>query len=309
MNARGFEFAREGMAECVKWMRAMGISEPITNLLEHATAIQRMAQALTHKDVNRHFNYELLEALGDKTANKCIVWYLMRRFPQLMSNDTKGIFAELKMKYIQAETYARFMDQLGIARFIQMRPGLPFDVHLKIKEDVFEAVMAVIEQSIDVGKEGMGYAVCYRILSRLMDQEEIRFRLQDVHNPMSRLKELTESYPSNDRAIGHKTQIRRIQEGDRGLVVSENVLKVNGKMVGNRPGQNPFFVGVFQCYDRDLPPPAHPVFSSPETLIGVGSGKTESEARKQAVEQALIHLARYYRIVEAIPGLYRELNS
>jgi dsRNA-specific ribonuclease len=61
----------------------------------------------------------------------------------------------------------------------------------KVLEDVFEAFFAVIELLADTKiKQGVGYFMCYNIISTLMNNREISLKYKDLFDAKTRLKEL-----------------------------------------------------------------------------------------------------------------------
>jgi len=302
--------------KCQSILARTGIGRDSNRAVLQPDTLSLFKKAFTAKEVDPRTNYELLEAIGDKTANKCILWYLIRRFPQLCCNDAKEILAKLKMQYIQTDAFSRFIDKLDLFQFIRMPPD-----HLmkkpveKYKEDVFEAIIAVIELSANrYIKDGMGCALCYHFIESLMDEEEISLRHNDIIDPISRLKELTESYPKTNRIIGHQNQCRVVKE--RVSRVSsvdpsrDNVIW-NGKEVGS-VGKNDqgVLLGMYQVYDKQSIV-LDPVFPG-DALIGVSIGiscKDDPDAKQESAENALIHLKRYHNITEVVRPIFRELGS
>ena len=57
-------------------------------------------KVFTHISIDAVNNYEFYEILGDVTLNKCIVWYLKDRFPQLHNAAGVKILARLRINLV-----------------------------------------------------------------------------------------------------------------------------------------------------------------------------------------------------------------
>ena len=305
------------LTRCQEWLERAGLSPERARLvISKPDAIPLFEKAFTPKTANPVSNYELLEAIGDKTANKCILWYLARRFPSLLTNDAKEIVAKLKMNYISYRTFSRFGETLGFSEF------LPDNVteyqQKKLREDFFEALIAVIEILVNrhVG-DGMGCAMCYHFIEGLMEQEEIVLD-HTIIDAVSRLKELVESYPKTNRVIGttryDDLKRRPIRPPLQRVAIDAlwHRLLHNGKQVGVVAASDSLdgLWGAFQTYERGDVIPGR-LFPLDETLIGVGVGLDPNgqEAKQQAAENALTYLRREFGITDGIRPIFQELGS
>ena len=299
--------------KCQSILARTGMGRDSIRAVLQPDTLSLFKKAFTAKEVDPRNNYELLEAIGDKTANKCILWYLIRRLPQLCTNDAKEILAKLKMQYIQTDAFSRFIDRLDLFQFIRMPDYMKKPVE-KYKEDVFEAIIAVIELSANRHlTDGMGCALCYHFIETLMDEEEISLRHNHIVDPISRLKELTESYPKTNRIIGHQNQCRMVKERvsrtPDPVDPSRDIVVLNGKELGSvKRGQS--HLGMYQVYDKQAVV-VDPVFPG-DTLIGVSTGiscKDDPEAKQEAAENGIAYMKRYHNITEVVRPIFRELGS
>lgn len=155
-------------------------------------------KAFTHKSVDPVENYEFYEILGDSTTNKVVVWYFIRRFPEVF-NDAKGkggnmgpvaIMARLKQNGVSKTTYAQFSETLGFWDYIR-RTEEENKNRRKIMEDVFEAFCGCLELLVD-SKVTMhsGYGIVYKIMKTLMDKTEVSLERDDLYDSKSRLNEV-----------------------------------------------------------------------------------------------------------------------
>lgn len=171
-------------------------------------------KAMTHDSVDpldRANNYEMMEHLGDITVNKCIAWYLKNRFPDLYSKgDTSvGIFSRQEGLLKSKPNLAGYSEKLGFPAFVRYRP-LEFKITKEskggvkelgtktvnldnsMKEDAFEAFMCCLEDVVDTkeGFPGIGYSICFRIMTSVLDEEQIPTSLRDLVDDKTKLKEV-----------------------------------------------------------------------------------------------------------------------
>lgn len=199
-------------------------------------------RAMTHDSVNpmeRWNNYEMLEHIGDTTVNKSITWYLKSRFPEIYNMGDTGVVIMSKQEgMLKSKPFlAKYSEKLGFPSFIRYRP-LEFEITKEnkdgtretgtkrvnldqsMKEDVFESFFGCLEDVIDnkEGFPGVGYSVCFRILSSIFDEEEIPTSLADLVDDKTKLKEvLDKRKPVVDRAT---KQI--VEPGDKWEWINQN---------------------------------------------------------------------------------------
>jgi len=159
-------------------------------------------KAFTHKSIDPVENYEFYEILGDSTTNKVVVWYFIRRFPEVF-NDAKGkggnmgpvaIMARLKQNGVSKSTYSQFSETLQFWDFIR-RSEEENKNRRKLMEDVFEAFCGCLELLVDTKvTEHCGYGIIYKIMKTLMDSTEVSLERKDLYDPKSRLNEIILGY-------------------------------------------------------------------------------------------------------------------
>jgi ribonuclease-3 len=157
--------------------------------------ISIFAKAFTHPDVSKD-NYEFLETLGDNTNNKCVLWYLSNRFPQLNCPDGIDIITKLKINIIKTESFSAFAEELSFFNYISLykKEQLGNWERKEILEDVFEAFFAAVEIVVNKKyKYGMGYIACYKLMSIILDTKEYNIQYTDIVSAKTRLKELFDS--------------------------------------------------------------------------------------------------------------------
>ena len=166
----------------------------LTDLKLEQNDVRIFEMAFTHPDVKPDIseNYELLETLGDNTINKCVLWYISNRFPQLNSPDAIDILTKLKISIIKSSSYSELANKLGFFNFISCdMMTLSILNKRSILEDVFESFFAATEMVIDKKyKQGMGYIVCYKLLASILDEQEYSLKYELLSDSKTRLKEL-----------------------------------------------------------------------------------------------------------------------
>jgi len=167
------------------------------DLLTDKESMEAYSMAFTAASADPVDNYERFEQLGDVTANKFIVWYMYRRFPQL--DCTKGVcvVARLRINYGAKQFFAPLAEGLGFWDYISapvdgVRRGLYYRNRDKkdLLEDAFEAFVGCTEYLLDKRyRPGVGYGIVYDILSSIFDEFHISLRFVDLIDPVTRLKE------------------------------------------------------------------------------------------------------------------------
>lgn len=149
----------------------------------------------THRSADIENNYEWLEILGDSTLNKCIVWYITKRFPQLKCTEGVKIIARLKINLISKKTFAEIAMKLNWWQYVSADEETRQTKMKKILEDVFEAFFGATEYLIDsIVYPGSGYAICYRLVHYFFQDIEISLSYESLYDPITRLKEIFDFY-------------------------------------------------------------------------------------------------------------------
>jgi len=164
--------------------------------ITNAEGMKLYEQAFTHSSVS-HTNYEWLEILGDATLNKCIVWYINNRFPQLQNEGGVKVIARLKINLVSKNNFSEIAERLGFMPFIRYdEQNMKTKVNMKsMLEDVFEAFFGTTEMLIDQHVcMGAGYGICYHLLKNIMDPIPISLKYEDLYDPITRLKETFDGF-------------------------------------------------------------------------------------------------------------------
>ena len=152
---------------------------------KESTSIMRTA--FTHWSIPNEINYEMYETLGDKTYNKALMWYIMRRFPELRTDPAANEkLTEASKLYQSAQKMAGISEKLGLpalVRYAELEYSVndkyaeqgfvmkTIEMDNKMKTDVLEAFVGGLEDLLD-GKvcPGAGYTIVYNILQDLFDE-------------------------------------------------------------------------------------------------------------------------------------------
>ena len=165
------------------------------DLLTSDESMKVYGQAFTAASANPDENYEIFEQLGDVSANKFIVWYAYRRFPQLKCPSGVKVVARLRINYGARQSFSDIGERLGFWPYISASE----DDRLRKKkdklEDCVESFIGCTEYLLDNAfRPGVGYAIVYDILSNIFDEIQMSLRYEDLYDAKTRLKELFDLY-------------------------------------------------------------------------------------------------------------------
>lgn len=173
------------------------ISQKYIDTILTPEGMTHFSKAFTHSSVDPVNNYEFLETLGDLTLNKCVLFYLCRRFPQLNCPAGSDMISKLKISTIKSESFANIAESIGFWTFISLDQTLRSDPISKRKtlEDVCESFFGVLELLGDkYFTIGIGYELCYKIVSFILDKKEISLDYEENVDAITRVKETFDAY-------------------------------------------------------------------------------------------------------------------
>lgn len=180
-------------------------------------------RAFTSKTGNEEENYEIYEQLGDLSANKFIVWYAYRRFPQLDCTLGVKVVARLRINYGSRQTFSGIGDRLGFWPYITADVEERNRSKKDLLEDCVESFIGCVEQILDNKyRPGVGYAIVYDILSSIFDEIPISLKYEDLYDAKTRLKELFDTYSE----LG-SWKFTEVRNGDN--LVESTLHQVTGK--------------------------------------------------------------------------------
>lgn len=248
------------------------------------------SQAFTAASANSDVNYEIYEQIGDVSANKFIVWYAYKRFPQLKCPLGVKVVARLRINYGAKQSFASIAENLGFWPFISAQEdGLDRSAKYRSRhkkdllEDVLEAFVGCTEQILDDEyRPGVGYAIVYDILSTIFDEIPISLKFEDLIDAKTRMKEIFDAF---GQSLGSFQFIDSREEG-----VS--------------PEGEPFRYAVsllFRVPSGETKQPVKKINQQGETvmlpqrswvLIGKGQGSKKTDAQQRASESGIQTLNR-----------------
>jgi dsRNA-specific ribonuclease len=167
------------------------------DLLTTTESMETYGAAFTSATANTNHNYEVFEQLGDLSANKFIVWYMYRRFPQLNCKLGVKVAARLRINYGAKKSFSKIASDLGFWKFISASEEERSCKMKPLLEDTLEAFIGATEYLLDAKlRNGVGYAIVYDILKNIFDKINISLEYNDLYDPKTRLKELFDYHPT-----------------------------------------------------------------------------------------------------------------
>jgi dsRNA-specific ribonuclease len=236
--------------------------------------------AFTAESADKHDNYERFEQLGDISANKFIVWYMYKRFPQLDCTEGVKVVARLRINYGAKNVFAPIAEKYGFGNFIS---GAIDGEDKKLKylsknrkdllEDTFEAFIGCTEYLLDKKfRIGVGYSIVYDILTAIFDDLPISLKYEDLYDAVTRLKETVDMMKAQGKNIEIKYEESKvpIQNSE----YDSNLIKVF--LISN--GQH--------------------------TFIGESMNANKGIAKQQSAQIAIDTLKKKFAIYKEPPALY-----
>lgn len=164
------------------------------NMFTDESGMKEFTRAFTTLGMDKLYNQEFYEILGDSTSNHVVVWYFMRKFPDLFSKPSSGgimgpvaIMGRLKIVGISKSTYGRYADEWGFWEFIRQTEEDKMQ-RTKHLEDTFEAFIGCLEFMIDERVlPQSGYSIVYTMMTKLMDRTEVSIKYEDLYDGKTRM--------------------------------------------------------------------------------------------------------------------------
>lgn len=255
-----------------------------TQLLRDEQCQRWFEEAFTHPSLDAENNYECYEILGDATVNKCIIWYIYHRFPQLQNCHGVKVIARLRINLVSRAFLSLLAEKLQLQLYIKIQQPVLASKMKTILEDVFEAFLGALELSVDRIAQRRrscqtGYQICFRIMKRLLDTISISLQYESLFDPVTRLKETMDYLRTHSeekhlpegciQSITYETQ--RLASFQTEICVYANV-------------------------------------EDSKILLARTTGGVQDEVRQEAASQALMYLAEK-GLEKPIPRYYLELDQ
>lgn len=153
-------------------------------------------QAFTAQSADPENNYEIFEQLGDVAANKFIVCYAYKRFPQLFCTEGVKVVARLKINYGSRQSFSQIAENLGFWPHISASEEERSIRKKDLLEDTMESFCGATEFLLDRRtKPGVGNQIVYDILVSIFDEVPMSLKYNDLYDAKTRLKELFDGFP------------------------------------------------------------------------------------------------------------------
>lgn len=262
-------------------------------LLTDNKSMESYGQAFTASSADRVNNYERFEQLGDVTANKFIVWYSYKRFPQLDCTDGVKVVARLRINYGAKQFFAQLAEQLGFWEYISAAEdgtakGMKYRKTKKkdLLEDCIESFVGCTEYLLDNAfRPGVGYGIVYDILSDIFDGIHMSLKYEDLYDPKTRVKETFDAFK---KEIGnwHYIDTREAVDGEHTIarsILYQSPIGTPQKPLKQYTGQG----------NQDFTLSAREGW----IMLGQGLASAKADAQQKTSEQGLETLKRmgYYK--------------
>ena len=140
-------------------------------------------------------NYEVYEKLGDGVFDNFIGWYAYRRFGEDNKAKQVKLLHIIRSKYGSKHEFAPISESLGFWPYISANMYERNHNKKKLLEDVFEAFLGATSYILDKKfMKGVGYAICYDMLSSIFDKIEIKTEFETMLDYVSKLNQLFMKY-------------------------------------------------------------------------------------------------------------------
>jgi len=234
--------------------------------------------ACTSKSADNVNNYEIFEQMGDATIYKFLVYNTYRKYPQLYFNTgSVEIVARMKINLGSRDTLSKIAEQLGMWKFISASVDQLQKEKEKLLEDVFEALIGVVETIIihdtsnSVEQIGLAHTLTFQLLSVLFEPYELPIDYNVLVDSKNKLQGIFNHY-KND--LGEKPHYSH-----------EDTMRNNKKI---------HVIGVWYINKA-----GHKV------ILGNGSASSKSKAEKIAASEAIETLSNKGYSIQ-IPLLYQD---
>ena len=140
-------------------------------------------------------SYEMLEKLGDGVFDNFIGWYAFRRFGEIETVSQVKLVHIIRSKYGSKNEFSPIAEKLGFWPFITASVYQRNHQKKKLLEDTFEAFLGATSLILDKRfRSGVGYAICYDILSSVFEDIVFSEDFSEMQDFVSKLNQLFMKY-------------------------------------------------------------------------------------------------------------------
>ena len=162
----------------------------IDDLTSSDITMKMYSQAFTATSGNEDINYQIFEQLGDLSANKFIVSYVYKRFPQIECPKGLKIAARLRIVLGAKDYFYVLAEKLNFWEYLTASDEDRSHNKKHLLEDTFESFIGCTEQILDKKyRPGVGYAIVYDILDSIFEENDISINYDDLFDSKTKLKE------------------------------------------------------------------------------------------------------------------------
>lgn len=279
--------------------------------LTNGKSLTIFASAFTSESIDKNSNYQVLEQLGDLSANKFIVYYIYRRFPQLKCAEGVKVAARLRINYGSKHSFAKIAEKCGFWPFISATNELRSREKESLLEDVFEAFLGAVEIILDThtaekfeeNKDefiGVGYANVYKILRTLFDEMPISLEYEDLYDAKTRLKELFDLFGDDSNRNSSLPPLGPLiyESEKKDFITVCRAYRMNGARYEIRPDGTINMKKIIYPRER----------TNCKLLIGQGTAPLKDEAEQLTANNALETLANQGYVKHA-PTVYAKFSG
>lgn len=206
-------------------MRLSSMSnQNIDDILSDETCKINFIKATTHKSYNYRNNLERFEFKGDCILNSCVVMYMTRRFPLILS---RSWLTRLKHYLISATFLRKIADKIRIVSILRVHES--YTLLAKEYGDSVEAAIGVICENISIKFGNDGFNVAYQIIEKLYNAFTIELNYYDIFDINSFINEYKSLPQIKSRNI-HIKHTKRTNEKNECIYSSVNVT-ANGREI------------------------------------------------------------------------------
>jgi len=283
LGSRGADFK----AMITSFLERGNLKAKYINLLTNDANMLLYGQAFVSDTVNEAENYEVFEQLGDVSANKFIVWYSYKRYPQLFCPSGVPVVAHLRINYGAKKTFFQIGESLGFWNFISASVDERSRKKKDLLEDVFEAILGVTEYILDNQfRVGVGYGIIYDILKSIFDNLEMSLQYDDLKSSKTRLKEIFDKNVTMGQLEYISVKERDLQSVYTYLVPPQKQREVCKYCRGILPTKDALNKHIDAC-------PVRLQEAQREWIpLGKGTAALKKDAESRSADQALVTLAR-----------------
>lgn len=252
-------------------LRMGKIKEHYIEVLLDEESLRIYNDVFTSNTADADNNYEVYEQLGDVLAGSFLIWYMYRRFPQLVCPAGVKVVARLKINYGARASFFDIGDKLGFWEYITATEEERLRERKDLLEDVLEAFLGATAFILDNRiRPGVGYAIVYDILSSIFDGIPISLKYEDLYDAVTRLKENFDFYKMN---IG--TQVKEFTKDINTNLTTFTISRM---------------------------------FNGRKTVLGVGVAAKKQDAEQKAAVIA-IKTIETMGFAKPIPGIYQTFSG